>query len=90
MPWHYEMVGGVMAVYADSTKRQLLFAPPGSAVDFFTDMHWWAWRATFLGVDARSRFPRVDIWFFPICSRLVRLGLAVDFFTLTCTGGQAG
>ncbi|GAB4817976.1 hypothetical protein N2152v2_005022 [Parachlorella kessleri] len=39
-PWHYEMEGGVMAVYADTSKQQLLFGPPGSAVDFFTDMHW--------------------------------------------------
>ncbi len=34
------MVDGVMAVYSDSSREQQLFQPPGTAIQFFTDMHW--------------------------------------------------
>jgi len=35
----YAMVDGVMHVWADETRQELLCAPPGNAHEFFTDMH---------------------------------------------------
>jgi len=35
----FAMVGGVMHVWTDDTHEELLCAPPGTAVEFFTDMH---------------------------------------------------
>lgn len=35
----YAMIDGVYHVWADETHEELLFAPPGSQYDFFTDMH---------------------------------------------------
>lgn len=36
---HFEMVNGVMQVWSDETYAQPLFGCPGSATDFFSDMH---------------------------------------------------
>lgn len=38
-PYRAEMVDGVMAVFDQRTGEQR-FKPPGSATDFFSDMHW--------------------------------------------------
>ena len=35
----FAWVDGVMQVYTTEEKDELLFAPPGSQYDFFTDMH---------------------------------------------------
>ncbi len=35
-----ELVDGVYRVYTDESRAQLAFGPPGTATDFFTDMHW--------------------------------------------------
>uniref|UniRef100_A0A7S1T255 AMP deaminase n=1 Tax=Tetraselmis chuii TaxID=63592 RepID=A0A7S1T255_9CHLO len=35
----FTMVNGVMHVWTDDSREELLCAPPGKAVDFFTDMH---------------------------------------------------
>jgi AMP deaminase len=35
----YVMVEGVVRVFSDSTCTQELYPVPGSAADFFTDMH---------------------------------------------------
>lgn len=35
----FEMVDGVMYVWTDDAREELLAAPPGTAVEFFTDMH---------------------------------------------------
>eukprot|EP00887_Chlorella_sp_A99_P005265 scaffold1.g5265.t1 len=37
---HFEMVDGVYQVFAGPDRQTLLFGPPGTAVDFFSDMHW--------------------------------------------------
>jgi AMP deaminase len=40
----YVMIGGVVRVFADNTCTQELYPVPGTAADFFTDMHRWVWR----------------------------------------------
>ena len=35
----YEMVEGVVAVYADESRQLQCFAPPGDSFEFFSDMH---------------------------------------------------
>ena len=37
----FEMVDGVFQVWAGPSREEApVFGPPGSAVDFFSDMHW--------------------------------------------------
>ncbi|KAL4859603.1 AMP deaminase [Chlorella vulgaris] len=40
MPCEFGMVEGVMGVWADDSRQQQLYAIPGTAVEFFSDMHW--------------------------------------------------
>ncbi|PSC67241.1 AMP deaminase isoform A [Micractinium conductrix] len=40
VPWECEMAGGVMRVWADASREQELWAPPGTSTEFFSDMHW--------------------------------------------------
>ncbi|KAL4437014.1 hypothetical protein ABPG75_004153 [Micractinium tetrahymenae] len=40
IPCCFEMVNGVVRVWADESRDQEVWAPPGSATDFFSDMHW--------------------------------------------------
>lgn len=35
----FEMIDGVVAVYADESRELQLFAPPGDSFEFFSDMH---------------------------------------------------
>ncbi|EFN59016.1 hypothetical protein CHLNCDRAFT_137692 [Chlorella variabilis] len=40
LPCELEMVEGVMQMWADDSREQQVFAPPGTATEFFSDMHW--------------------------------------------------
>lgn len=40
-PYEFEAVDGVVHVWSDSSRRKLLFQPPGTATEFFSDMQWW-------------------------------------------------
>jgi threonine synthase len=46
----FAMVDGVMRVWADEEREQQLFAPPGSATDFFS-----GWRAACRGLCCRHQ-----------------------------------
>ena len=37
--FHFEMQDGVVAVWEDKSKSETLFQIPGTAFDFFSDMH---------------------------------------------------
>ena len=39
--YEFEAVDGVVHVWADPSRRKLLFQPPGTATEFFSDMQWW-------------------------------------------------
>ena len=36
---HFEMQDGIMHVWTDDSKSEMPFALPGTALDFFSDMH---------------------------------------------------
>lgn len=38
--WDVEMVDGVYVAWRDSSRREAIARPPGSATDFFSDLHW--------------------------------------------------
>ena len=40
LPYACEMVDGVMGVFTNASRQERLYEPPGTADQFFTDMHW--------------------------------------------------